>query len=52
MPVILPQVKSLLVHRTVGPMLAYLNCHAYIALEAIFTLSGRFAPGSNLLVYL
>ena len=52
MPVILPRIKSLLMHRTVGPMLAHLNYHGYITLEVIFTVIGRFAPGSNLLVYL
>ena len=39
-------------HGTVGIMLAYLNCHAYIVFVVVFTLVGRFTSGSNLLVCL
>ena len=42
--------KSLLVHRTVGTMLACLIYHVYIVLVAVFTLVGRLVHGSDLLV--
>ena len=47
------QTKSLLVHRTVGTMLPYLNYHAYIVFVVVFNLVGRVvAHGSDLLVCL
>ena len=42
--------KLLLVHGTVGRMLAYLNYHMYIVFEVVYTLVGRLIPGSDLLV--
>ena len=38
-------IVTLLMHRTVGIALAYLNCHMYI-------LVGQLTPGSDLLVCL
>ena len=37
-------------HRTVGIVLAYLNCHIYIVLVVVFTLAGGLMPGSDLVV--
>ena len=50
--VIYPQIKPLLVHRTVGIVLVCLNCHEYIVFVVVFTLVGGLAPGSDLLVFL
>ena len=47
-----PQIKPLLVHKTVGMVLACLNCHTYIMFVVVFTLVGRLASGNNLLVSL
>ena len=52
MPAIQPQIKLLLIHRTVGILLTYLNYHTYILPVVIFTLVGGLVPGSNLLVCL
>ena len=51
MPVMQPEkIKALLMHRIVGVVLAYLNCHTYILLEVVLTLLGSLEPGSDLLV--
>ena len=50
MSAIQPQIKPLLVHRTVGILLAYLNCHTYILFVLVFTFVGRLAPGSDFLL--
>ena len=42
------QIKTLLMHRTVGTILAYLNCYVY----TVFAVVGRFMPGSDLHVCL
>ena len=34
------EIKPLLLNRTIGILLAYLNCHAYILLVVVFTLLG------------
>ena len=44
------QVKPLLVYGTVGIILAYLNCHAYILFLVAFNLVSRLMPGRDLLV--
>ena len=46
------QIKALLMHRTLGIMLAYWNCYAYVLIVVVFTLVGRLLPGSDLLVCL
>ena len=48
MPVIWPQIKPLLVHRTVGIVLACLNCHMYILFVVVFTLVGGLVSGCDL----
>ena len=45
-------IKSLHVYVTVGTVIAFLNCCTYIVLVVVFTLVGRFAPDSNLLISL
>ena len=45
-----PQIKLLLVHRTVSIALAYLNCNAYIMFVVAFTLFGGLTTGCNLFV--
>ena len=52
MPVIWPQIKLLLMHRTVGTMLAYLNYHEYVMFVVVFTLVSKVVHGSDLLVCL
>ena len=46
------QIKALLMHRTLGILLAYWNCYAYVLIVVVFTLVGRLLPGSDLLVCL
>ena len=50
LPVIWSQIKPLLVHRTVGIVLAYLNCHVYSLFVVAFTPVGQLALGSDLFV--
>ena len=52
MPAISPQIKPFLVHRTVGIVLAYLNCLVYILFVVVFTLVDQLASGSDLLACL
>ena len=40
MPMTWVKIKPFLVHRTVGIVLAYLNCHMHISFVVIFTLVG------------
>ena len=47
-----PQIIPLLVHRTVGILLACMNCHMYILFVVVFILVRGLAPGSDLLVCL
>ena len=51
MSAIKPQIKSFLVHRTVGTMLAYLNSHTNIVLVVVFTLVHGIVHGSICLHY-
>ena len=44
MPVMSPQIKPLLVHRTVGVVLAYLNHHVCISFVVVFTLLVDLCP--------
>ena len=46
MPTIQSQINLLFMHRTVGIVLVYLNCHAYILFVVVFTLVGRLVLGS------
>ena len=43
--------KPLLMHCTLGILLAYVNCHIYIWFLVVFTFVGGLTSGSNLLVY-
>ena len=38
------KIKPLLTHRTVGIVLAYLNCHVYIVFVVVFTPIGGLSP--------
>ena len=46
MPAIWPQIKLLLMHRTVDILLAYLNCHVYILFVVVFTTVGQLVSDS------
>ena len=51
MPAIKLQIKSLLMHGTVGTMLAYLNYHTYIVFVVAFTVVYGFGSGSDWLLF-
>ena len=44
--------NPLLIHRTVGIILEYLNCHMYNWFVVDFTLVGQLIPSGNLLIRL
>ena len=50
MPVIKPQIKPLLMHITVGIVLACLNCHVCILSVVVFTLVGQLVHNMGMLV--